>query len=133
VVDLREYADVRLTDTAQILAELFDERPRGTSEDDLNYFAQKVSKADRPHLCMLDSAELLDRATTNELRRCLGDIYQRVQQAGKRVQQAGKGDVPPLALMVGSRRDDGWTGIVSGPRVEALRLTHFSENVVKET
>jgi hypothetical protein len=91
-------------------------------EDSLLSITQTVLARDKPYLCLLDSAELLDADTIKEFRRCLCRIYHLVQEAGNQ-------DVR-LALIVASRREDEWRGVLPDPRLEALSLTQFRPDVI---
>jgi hypothetical protein len=122
-VDLRkEAANVR-SDMGALLSLLFDLAPPvSTSEKILRNIAKKIIRSRRPHLCLLDSAELLDSGATTELRLCLGEICRMVQDAS---------DIR-LALVVASRRDDEWKGVTPYPRLSPLPLTEFNATVVQK-
>src|SRR5262249_42169369 len=77
----------------------------------------------RPHMCLLDSAELLERRTARQLRESLSHVYALVQEGGNI-------DVR-LGFVVASRREDEWRGIFPGPRLSDLLLTEFKVNVVR--
>jgi hypothetical protein len=72
-----------------------------------------------PHLCLLDSAELLTRKTATELRVHLGEIHRYVAE------QDGR-----FAFIAASRRDDDWQGVARA-RFNPLPLTEFTVEVVQ--
>jgi hypothetical protein len=125
LVDLREFHSSRRADVGLILGKLFGHSmPVPTDADGLARIAGEVIGDHRQHLCLLDSAELLDRATAKTLRHCLSRIYQDVRSCGDvRVK---------LAVIIASRRDDEWSGVTPAPRLESLPLTQFTEIVVGE-
>jgi hypothetical protein len=125
-IDLREQpADVR-ADPGAILARLFGlAAPIAAEPKTLLAIARAISRSGKSHLCLLDSAELLDEATARILRSCLSQIYRLVQRAGKI-------DVR-LALIVASRREDEWRGVTPAPRLYPLPLTEFKVDVVQDT
>ena len=126
LVDLRQYPHERLTDAGLLLGQLFGKAiPVAIEDEKLADIAAEIIASRRPHLCLLDSAELLGKDTAATLRSCLTKIYHYVRHDG----QAGI----RLAVIVASRRDDEWRGIIPDPRLEALRLTEFTVNVVQET
>ena len=126
LVDLREYPHERLTDAGLLLGQLFGKAiPVAIEDEKLADIAAEIIASRRPHLCLLDSAELLGKDTTATLRSCLTKISHYVQDGG----QVGV----RLAVIVASRRDDGWRGVTPDPRLEALPLTEFRVNVVQET
>lgn len=126
LVDLREFHPGRRTDAGLILGRLFGHStPARTDADGLARISGEIIGERRQHLCLLDSAELLDRATARTMRSCLSRIYQDVRTCG---------DVDvKLAVVIASRRDDGWRGVTPVPRLESLPLTQFSQFVVEET
>jgi len=125
LVDLREYPRDRLTDTGLLLAQLFGHgMPASTTTSELVAIAQDIIRSRTSHLCLLDSAELLNGRTATALRSHLSRISHYVQEGG---------DVGVrLAVIIGSRRDDHWRGIVPDPRLEPLKLTEFTLNVVED-
>jgi hypothetical protein len=125
LVDLRTERPELRTDVPALLASLF-ELPSPTALDPkaLLIIAQKIIKNGKPYLCLLDSAELLDRQTAATLRSCLSKIYRYVQDGGNnRVR---------LAFIVGSRREDEWRGVTPEPRLVPLPLTEFNADVVQQ-
>jgi hypothetical protein len=124
VVDLREQsADVR-GDAAMLLAKLFGRSQLVSTEHRaLLGIAKEIFERGRPHLCLLDSAELLDEATAATLRSCLSEIYHLVQDAGQIEVR--------LAVIVASRREVEWRGVTPDPRLSPLPLTEFKPDVVQ--
>jgi len=124
LIDLRAQPfDVR-SDAAALLACLFGVTPPVTiGEETLRSIAQEISKSGKPHLCMLDSAELLDPETAITLRSFLSQIYHFVQNARKNGVRLG--------FVVASRREEEWRGVTS-PRMSELPLTEFRPDVVQQ-
>jgi len=117
LVDVKEEPlDIR-NDAARLCARFFGS---GVPHD----VAQKINTGTSPYLCLLDSAELLQRKTARELRFHLGEIYQLVQNAGNINVR--------LAFVAASRRQDDWKGVEPKPRFSALPLTQFKVNVVNQ-
>jgi hypothetical protein len=122
-LDLRQHTDVR-GNALQLLGRLFggDVEKENTEHAMVRHITRQLTDSPaRPHLCMLDSAELLDAETADTLRAFLSRIYRNVQQSG--VEDAR------LGLIVASRRDDQWRGVLPPPRISPLPLTEFKENV----
>jgi len=125
LVDLRELPYGVRASTMALLARLFGlEMPEGIERRNPRDIAREIIRSGKSHLCLLDSAELLDDGTANELRTSLGSIYRFVQEAGNI-------DVR-LALVVASRRDEIWRGVAPVPRVSVLPLTEFSADIVQD-
>jgi hypothetical protein len=132
-IDIRDYPDEQQrSDVALLLTDLFrlDSSPRTGAEGKIDEgsllsITKTVLERRKPHLCLLDSAELLENDTVRELRRCLCEIYSLVQSA----------DVTDvrLALIVASRRQDEWRGVTPAPRLAALSLTQFTPHVIRGT
>jgi TIR domain-containing protein len=122
IADIRQFpADVR-EDAPAILARLFG-RAQSGSADELG-IAGEIIDSHHPHLCLLDSAELLSERTVSALRACLSHIYRLVHDSGRPNLR--------LALIVASRRDDEWKGIAPGQRLSVLPLTEFKADVVQQ-
>jgi hypothetical protein len=122
-LDLRQHTDVR-GNALQLLGRLFGGgvQKEHTEPAMIRHITRQLSDSPaRPHLCMLDSAELLDAETADTLRAFLSRIYHNVQESG--VENAR------LGLIVASRRDDQWRGVLPPPRISPLPLTEFKENV----
>jgi hypothetical protein len=116
-------------DAARLLSRLFDQESHGAPGQEppsLRTIAQSISNSERPHLCLLDSAELLEKETARALRRGLSQIYNFVQNTPRRGIR--------LALIVASRRDDEeWRGVVPRPPLSSLPLTEFTTDVIQQT
>jgi hypothetical protein len=124
-VDVREYPEATRSNITLLLMELFGlARPAQTEQDISRFIAQTILQRRKPHLCLLDSAELLPESTAIELRSHLSEIYRRVKYAGRK-------DVW-LAFIVASRRDDEWRGVTPYPRLTLLPLTQFRIDVVRD-
>ena len=94
--------------------------------------AERISEAiladGRSFLCILDSAELLDEQVVAGFRKYFSEIYQHTG-----VQAGGKGEgVGRVALVVASRLDTGWKGVLPAPRFRALPLAAFSDDDIGE-
>lgn len=83
-------------------------------EDELRLAAQTIIRANQPWLCLLDGAELLDTSAVIQLRQYLSKIYRLIQDA--------RSADARLALVVASRRDDGWRGVIPYPGPAVLPL-----------
>jgi TIR domain len=124
-VDLDAVAPGMLRDPAALLAALFGlTSPVTTGQEALRGIARQVVRGGRPHLCLLDSAELLDSQTAAALRSCLSQIWRHVQDARRPGVRLG--------LVVASRRDDEWRGVTPAPRLSILPLTEFKVHTVQQ-
>lgn len=123
-VDLRRSSPELRSDVAALLRLLFEDTPSAGNEEELFSIAQAIIRTGRPHLCMLDSAELLTKETISSLRDSLGQLHHLVQDAGV----AGL----RLAFIAASRRDGDWKGITPPPRLAPLPLTEFHTDVVEQ-
>ncbi|MBV9449016.1 MAG: toll/interleukin-1 receptor domain-containing protein [Streptosporangiaceae bacterium] len=125
LVDIREQPpDVR-GDAGALLARCFGLSSHVTAEPEtLRGIAQEISRGGRPHLCLLDSAELLPEQTAHALRSGLSEIYRLVQHTGNVNVW--------LAVIVASRRDDGWRGVFPDPRFSFMKLAEFDVDVVED-
>ena len=124
LVDVREKPPDMRANAETLLGLMFGVAPpTGTGPDDLRDLAIKVIKAGRFHLCLLDSAELLDKQVALRLRSCLSQVNAHIEQArDKKVR---------LALVVASRHED-WLGITPKPRLQLLPLTEFKVDVMSD-
>ncbi len=132
LLDLREHPEAVRSSTTRLLGTLLDIDPARLPDDgpltprDLRSIAATVARRHRPQLYVLDSADLLTPAVSEQARSALTDIYRLVQRSG--VQEAR------LALVVGTRRHDEWRGLGTnartGLRFEPLPLSEFPEYVV---
>jgi TIR domain len=123
-VDLREQPPEARADPDALLGLLFRRTPSPVSVETLRDIAIEIIQSRRPHLYVVDNAELLDARTATSLRRHLGPIYQRVLAAGRTSAR--------LAVIISSRQDDGWRGLSPDPRLSALPLTEFKVDVVQQ-
>ncbi|HEY1964993.1 MAG TPA: toll/interleukin-1 receptor domain-containing protein [Acidobacteriaceae bacterium] len=122
LVDLRQQPpDVR-DDAAALLALLFDHEPTAEAGKEMREIAQHIGRSGNPHLCMVDSAELLSREAADALRSYLKEVGDYVRLMGSKKLR--------LAFIVASR-DDGWKGIVP-QRLAPLPLTEFTSDVVQQ-
>jgi hypothetical protein len=123
-VDIRMNPPGVRSDVAALLELLFEHTSSEADEETLFSIAQAIIRTGRPHLCMLDSAELLAEETVSSLRESLSQIYHLVQDAGVSGLR--------LAFIVASRRDDDWKGVTPPPRLAPLPLTEFHTDVVEQ-
>lgn len=86
--------------------------------------AQRISKADKPVLCVLDSADELTEEVSVQLRIALDDIYDKVRETGNPRAR--------LAFVVASRLDEGWRSVNPRPRVDLLPLPEFGADVIQD-
>jgi transcriptional regulator with XRE-family HTH domain len=86
--------------------------------------AQRISKAGKPLLCVLDSADELTDETSRRLRSGLGTVYSQVQNLGKP-------DIR-LAFVIASRLEDGWSGVMPKPQPKVLPLGELGIDVVEQ-
>jgi hypothetical protein len=118
LADLREPSSVGArSDVTALLGLLFGQTL--LPGDEALRIAQGIL-ANGPHLCLLDSAELLTRKTATDLRMCLGEIHRYVAE------QDGR-----FAFIAASRRDDDWKGVARA-RFNPLPLTEFTTEVVQQ-
>lgn len=118
LVDVREKPPLVRTSVEALLGLLLGSGdPETTDEKNLVRLAINLGKAGKFHLCLLDSAELLDSGTARALRTCLSKVHQYVTNAGNLNVR--------LSLLVATRSGESWTGI-SKPRLEKYPLTGFT-------
>lgn len=86
--------------------------------------AQQISKADKPMLCVLDSADELTEEMSVQLRVALDDIYNKVRETGNPRAR--------LAFVVASRLEQGWRSVYPLPRVNLLPLPEFGADVIQD-
>ncbi len=125
LVELREEPLQLRTDVAALLARLFNiPKPQNIEQETRRSIAQALGRSRTSHLCMLDSAELLDRPTARTLRSCLSEIYRlaKISIPGGR-----------LRVIIASRRDNDWRGVTPDPRLSELSLTEFTSEVIYES
>jgi TIR domain len=125
LADLRELPAEARTSPAAVLGTLSGaEQPGTIGPETLQSIAQGIARSRRPHLWLLDSAELMDRQAAAALRSYLGRLYGLVRE-----------DAPisvRLGVIVASRREDEWRGVTPAPRVSQFPLTEFSTGVVEQ-
>ena len=125
LVDLRDQPAGLRRDAKAILAQLFPpQQPVAYKSRQPADIATEILQSGKAHLCLIDSAELLDERTAAGLRASLGEIY-------RLVQKSGRADVR-LAVIVASRREDEWRGVSPPPRLVPLPLTQFPPNIVQQ-
>jgi hypothetical protein len=123
LVDVREEPREARSDAAMILARLFHLNP--DRPETLKAIASKIVAKGKPFLCLLDSAELLDKRTASELRSYLSQIHKFVTEGGKLGVR--------LAVVVASRReDDEWLGLTPHPLLTLMPLTEFPVAIVRQ-
>lgn len=124
-VDLREQPVGARSNPGTVLGLLSGlDTPATTSPDMFLRIAQGIARSRRPHLWLLDSADLMDRQAAATLRSCLGQVYRLVRENAPISVRLG--------LIVAGRREDEWRGVTPAPRVSQLPLTEFSTDVVEE-
>jgi transcriptional regulator with XRE-family HTH domain len=86
--------------------------------------AQRISRAGKPLLCVLDSADELADGVSARLRSALSAVYGQVQRTGKPGVR--------LAFVVASRLEDGWLGMRQVPVFDVRPLPEFGVDVVED-
>jgi hypothetical protein len=130
LVDLRDQPTEMRNDAGSLLARIFELGspvpviPGQLPSAELRGIAQRISRSGKSHLCLLDSAELLEKETATALRACLGEIYHLVPRAGNAEVRVG--------FVVASRREEEWRGVIPSPRLSPLPLTEFTVDVVED-
>jgi hypothetical protein len=123
LVDLRHSSREQRGDPGLLLAHLLGETvPIDGRAGELAAAAIRIGR--RPHLCLLDSADLLDPEVAAALQARLMAVYKYVRD--------DRGGGVRLALIVGSRRADSWPGIDPRGRLERLQLAEFPLPVIAE-
>ena len=125
LVDIRQQPPEVRGDPAAILALLFGRTSPSEIDRNPSSIATEIVRIGRPHLCLLDSAELLPEDTASVLRSSLSSIYQSIQGAG------ADEDVR-LAVVVASRQEHQWSGVAPEPRLSTLALTEFGIDIVQQ-
>lgn len=125
-VDVRDYPDDVRADVPRLLGHLFWLNTPPTSSDGraLRQIAAEILARRRPHLCLLDSAELLADETVMSLRSAVGEIYRMVSE--------GNDKAVRVAFVAASRRDDEWRRVTGQPRLTLLPLSEFKPGVVMD-
>lgn len=125
LVDLRDQPDGLRGDARAILAQLFPYRQAAAYRSRRPAeIATEILQSRRAHLCLIDSAELLDERAVAALRASLGEIHGLVEE--------GSLDGVRLGLVVASRREEEWRGVSPTPRVRLLPLTEFPPTIVQQ-
>ncbi len=125
LLDLREQPPGICGNADAILARLFMQPAELTTNGALaSAIARDIGQSGRPYLCLLDNAELLDYEIIRALRASLSEIYRTIRR-----EHSGGGR---LAVVIGSRRAYGWTGVAPDPRIATLPLTEFKPHIVKQ-
>jgi hypothetical protein len=126
LVDLHEQPAAVRRDAGALLGRMFGlSGPTAIEPQDLTAIAARIAGGGKPWLCLLDGADLLDRATTRTLRECLSQIYDRVPR---------NADIR-LAVVAASRRGDLWKGVSSDPPIRLVRhlpLSPFGVDTVRQ-
>jgi hypothetical protein len=123
LLDVRDHGDVR--DDAQALLGRLAGREAvqpPSAAAMVGDIAKQIARSGRPQLFLLDSAEFLAAETARELRSALSEIYRNVADMG--------GQKARFGLIVASRRDDHWRGVVPVPRINLLSLTAFRPQII---
>jgi hypothetical protein len=125
-VDVANYPDHVREDVAWLLSQLFWTDTALASSDDraLRQIAAAILARRRPHLCLLDSAELLTDETVMRLRSAMGEIYRMVLESNDRTVR--------VAFVAASRLDGQWRGVMRPPRLALLPLSEFKPDVVQD-
>jgi hypothetical protein len=124
MIDMSDQPAKSQRDARGILAQFFPPRQAdtagfGLSSDDI---AKMILCSNKAHLCLIDSAELLDERTITSLRRTLDEIHRLVEDVGRE-------DVW-LAVIVASRREEHWRGM--NPLLAPQALTEFPPTIVQQ-
>jgi hypothetical protein len=122
-VDLWDHEPAVRADPDALLSVMFDRGSSAIDQETLREIAIEIIQSRRPHLFVLDSAELLSRRTATKLREHLSPIYERVLRRGRASSR--------LAVIVASRQDDGWRGLIPDPGLRALSLSEFNLTVIQ--
>ena len=110
---------------AALLTRLFElPRPATTAPENLRRIAQTIIRSGQPYLCLLDSAELLSAETARDLRNCMSQIYHFVRKTSRKGIR--------LALIVASRDNKEWKGVIPRPSLTPLPLSEFTPDVVQD-
>jgi TIR domain len=123
-VNVRDYPDDARADVPWLLGQLFmlDGPSVSVEPEALQRIATEILRRGRPHLCVLDSAELLSADTVEGLLKALSEIHRMVIEGDDRNVR--------IAFAVASRRDDEWRRVTRQPRLSLLPLSEFKLNIV---
>ena len=124
LVDLADPTPDMRANAGELLARLFGFMSEPSTESTtLRSVAQEIIRSGRSYLCLIDGAELLHEQTAARLRSCLSQIYRLVRDAGLDIR---------LAVVVASRQEGDWRGVVPDPRLCPVPLTEFNVEVVED-
>jgi hypothetical protein len=124
LVDLGDEPDAR-GDAALLLGRLFDlPGPVTIDQLDVEEIASRISAGRRPYLCLLDSANLLEKEPAKQLRVTFSQIYWLVRRAGNP-------DVRLAFVAASRRREREWRGVTPQPAISLQPLTEFDVYVVE--
>ena len=122
LLDIGEVPAADRRDVGQLLRRIFGGAATGATDDDeLRLIAQQIVRTGERCLRLLDGADLLAVDTSRALRRCLSRIHDIVIEADPQAR---------LAVVVASRRDTEWRGLLDGYPPSVLQLTEFTSDVV---
>jgi TIR domain len=123
-VDLRDYPEDVRGNVPWLLGRLFSlgTAPSSCDEQSLLKVAAEILARGRPHLCLLDSAELLTDETVMHLRSAVAEIYHMVHEGNNRTVR--------VAFVAASRLDGPWRPVTRPPRLNVLQLSEFKSGVV---
>jgi len=128
VLDLHEQPTSLRSDPVLLFRTMLDlstPLPAARADDltdrDLECVAKEVSLRERPQLYLLDSVDLLETDTPEQLRQLLSEVFRRLSSSGSMTR---------IRVVISGRRVDKWRP-VPGTRSRKLRLTMFTEDVVR--
>lgn len=122
-VDVRAQLDVRGS-TVALLARMFSlTGPALTESQAISDSALAILRSERSWLCVLDSAELLEPAVATGLRKSLSRVHELLVASGADAR---------LCLLVASRGEAEWRGVIPPPRLSILPLTGFTVEIVTQ-
>jgi TIR domain len=122
LVDARDLPPGITGDADAILLMMLGKPRDRTGRADVRGIADGIIVKEEYHLCLLDSAELLDDSTIYRLRLHLGKINKEIDASGANAR---------IALIAASRRDRGWKGVDPARLPQIQRLSEFSVGVVQ--
>ena len=118
--DLNDRSVSLRSDPGRLLAALFGDNANDNVEPTqyIRTKARQIVATRRPHLCMLDGAELVGPETAIALRTYLGELRGMVE--------AGFVNGVHFAFVAASRWHEDWLGVLPAPGFRLLELTRFS-------
>lgn len=130
LLDVRSLEPEIRTDAIALIARMFDLDENVQADEQpvvegatYRAIAQRISKAGKPLLCVLDSADELTDGTSARLRSALNAVYSQVQQTGRPDLR--------LAFVVASRLEDSWLGLRQEPVFDVRPLPEFDSDTIK--